>query len=74
MEDRLSHEPDVETHNRKPLVRPVSFDADWELRFGPKNRFRVFYTIDHNASEVHILAVGVKLRDRLTIDGKEVEL
>ena len=30
----------------------------------------MFYAIDHHASEVHILAVGGKLKDRLTIDGE----
>jgi hypothetical protein len=42
IEDQLLHEPDVETRNRKPLKRPIAFGADWELRLGPGNRFRVF--------------------------------
>src|SRR5437879_7660602 len=42
IEKQLLHEPDVETRNRKPLKRPIAFGADWELRFGPDNRFRVF--------------------------------
>jgi len=25
------------------IKRPIAFGADWELRLGPKNRFRVFY-------------------------------
>jgi hypothetical protein len=28
-------------------ARPVAFEATWELRFGPENRFRVFYAISH---------------------------
>ena len=31
IEVQLLHEPDVETRNRKPLKRPVSFGADSEL-------------------------------------------
>jgi len=70
----LSFEPDMETRNRKPLQRPVAFEADWELRFGPDNRFRVLYAIDLEFREVQILAVGVKERNRLTIAGEEVQL
>ena len=46
IEDELQFEPDVETRNRKPLKRPVIFEAEWELRFGPDNKFRVFYDIN----------------------------
>ncbi len=52
IETQLVFEPDVETRNRKPLERPVAFAAEWELRFGPQNRFRVFYQIDSEAREV----------------------
>jgi hypothetical protein len=41
IEQQLLFDPDVETRNRKPLTRPISFGADWEPRLGPKNRFRV---------------------------------
>ena len=74
IEDQLTYEPDVETRNRKPLKRPVVFQATWELRFGPDNCFRVFYDVDIDAHEVNILTVAVKERDRLLIAGKEVEL
>ena len=74
IEEQLSWEPFVETRNRKPLKRPVAFEADWELRFGPNNCFRVFYSIDPDCWEVQILAVGVKAGNRLTIGGEEVEL
>jgi len=74
IEDQLTHEPDVETRNRKPLKRPVVFQATWEIRFGPDNCFRVFYDVDIEAHEVNILAVGVKERERIFIGGKEVEL
>jgi mRNA-degrading endonuclease RelE of RelBE toxin-antitoxin system len=74
IEAHLQFEPDVETRNRKPLRRAVAFEAEWEIRFGPKNRFRVFYEIDREAGTVYILAIGVKVRDRLYIGGEEVEL
>jgi hypothetical protein len=55
IEKELLFEPDVETRNRKPLKRPVTFEAEWELRFGPDNRFRVFYDINIESHEVYIL-------------------
>lgn len=30
--NQLRFEPDIETKNRKPLTRPVEFDADWEMQ------------------------------------------
>ena len=73
VETQLSHEPDVETRNRKPLKRPIAFGADWELRLGPENRFRVFYQVNVESGEVRVLAVGVKERERLFIGGQEFE-
>jgi len=74
IEDQLRFEPTVEARNRKPLKRLPIIGNDWEVRFGLDNRFRVFYEIDKEAREVHILAIGVKERDRLYIAGREVEL
>jgi hypothetical protein len=74
IEQQLAYEPEVETRNRKPLLRPSMFGTVWELRFGPDNRFRVFYRTDTSAHEVHILAIAVKMGDRLFIGGKEFEL
>ncbi|HKI17766.1 MAG TPA: hypothetical protein VKA15_07790 [Isosphaeraceae bacterium] len=67
IEAQLIYEPDKETRNRKPLKRPVSFGADWELRLGPENRFRAFYQVNLESREVRVLAVGVKERNRLLI-------
>jgi hypothetical protein len=64
----------VETKNRKPLTKPVEFEAEWELRFGPDNRFRVFYQTDMEHSKVLVLAIGVKKGNRLWIGEKEVKL
>ncbi len=74
IEEQLQYQPEVETRDRKPLTRPVEFEADWEIRFGPKNRFRVFYRIVPKSHEVHILAVGVKEGNRLWIAGQEVSI
>jgi len=71
VEAQLLHEPDVETRNRKPLKRPIAFGADWELRFGPENRFRVFYQVNAESRKVRVLAVGVKIRAQLFIGGEE---
>jgi mRNA-degrading endonuclease RelE of RelBE toxin-antitoxin system len=74
IEKQLQFEPEVETTNRKPLKRAVAFEAEWEIRCGPNNRFRVFYEVDRDAGAVYILAIGVEIRDRLYIGGEEVEL
>jgi mRNA-degrading endonuclease RelE of RelBE toxin-antitoxin system len=74
IENELQLEPDVETRNRKPLKRPVTFEGEWELRFGPDNIFRVFYEINIESHEVYILAIGVKKGNRLFFGGKEVKL
>ncbi|HVC92492.1 MAG TPA: hypothetical protein VND64_02325 [Pirellulales bacterium] len=71
IETQLHYEPDVETRNRKPLKRPVAFGADWELRLGPDNRFRVFYQVKTETREVQVLAIGVKDRNRLYFGGEE---
>ena len=73
IEDQLRYQPDVETRNRKPLQRPLDFGSGWEIRFGPDNRFRVFYRVDTQAQTVRILAIGVKIGNRLFIGGEEVE-
>src|SRR5207249_2911678 len=70
-EAQLLFEPDVETRNRKPLKRPIVFGADWELRLGPDNCFRVFYQVNADNREVRVLAIGIKDRNRLFIGGEE---
>jgi len=58
VETQLRFEPDVETRNRKPLRYPNVLGAEWELRFGPGNRFRVFYEVDWEGHKVYILTLG----------------
>ena len=53
--EQLSHSPLAETRNRKPLHQPAPFDATWELRCGPDNRYRVFYDVVE--AEVVVIAV-----------------
>jgi mRNA-degrading endonuclease RelE of RelBE toxin-antitoxin system len=70
---QLSFLPGRVTRNRKPLEHPAPFGATWELRFGPHNRFRVFYDIDFSQSLVQVLAIGIKERNRVTIGREEFE-
>jgi mRNA-degrading endonuclease RelE of RelBE toxin-antitoxin system len=67
---QLSHEPLVETRNRKPLrPNPV---APWELRVGNP---RVFYEIvPRDPGVVRIVAIGKKKGNIVRISGKEIEL
>jgi mRNA-degrading endonuclease RelE of RelBE toxin-antitoxin system len=74
IEEQLQFEPVKETRNRKPLRQPAPFEATWELRFGPENRFRVLYGINEEDREVQIQAIVVKIGNRLLIAGEEVEL
>lgn len=74
LEQQVSYEPNVETRNRKPLTRPSSLGEAWELRFGPENRFRVFYKFDLGLWQVFILAIGVKKGNRLFVGKEEFKL
>ncbi len=74
LDEQLVYEPDRQARNRKPVEQPAPFAATWELRFGRGNRFRVFYDVDRVAHVVWILAIGVKMRERLFIGGEEFEL
>jgi mRNA-degrading endonuclease RelE of RelBE toxin-antitoxin system len=74
IEEQLQFEPNVETRNRKPLRQPAPFGAEWEIRFGPDNRFRVLYDIDEEHRRVEVLAIGEKEGNRLFVAGEEVDL
>ena len=64
---QLAHQPTIETRNRKPM-RPNPI-APWELRVG---NLRVYYDVEEQPEAVvRILAVGVKVRNRVRI-GKEI--
>jgi mRNA-degrading endonuclease RelE of RelBE toxin-antitoxin system len=72
--EQLAFDPTTETRNRKPLKRPVVFMATWEIRFGPQNRFRVYYDVDLEQQLVTILAIGRKQGNRVVIGGEEIQL
>jgi len=69
VEEQLSHQPTVETRNRKPM-RPNPL-APWELRV---EECRVYYDVGEAPEQVvMVLAVGVKDRARIIIGGEELE-
>ena len=68
VDDQLSHEPLVETRNRKEL-RP-NVIAPWELRVGD---LRVFYEVAE-PEVVTVLAIGEKRGSKLYIEGEEIQL
>src|SRR5262245_54661295 len=70
LEEQLEYDAEVKTRNRKPLGKPIAFKAEWELRFGPNNRFRAFYSVEGEA--VILLALGEKKGNRLYIEGEGV--
>jgi hypothetical protein len=71
---QLRFEPETATRNRKQLERPIDLGARWELRLGPDNRFRVYYRVVAEQRQVRILAIAVKVRNRVFLAGEEVEL
>jgi mRNA-degrading endonuclease RelE of RelBE toxin-antitoxin system len=72
IDEQLTFEPGVQTRNRKPVHPPSPFDAGWEIRSGPNNRFRVFYDINQEECEVDVLAIGEKEGNRLYIGGQAI--
>ncbi|OQA44950.1 MAG: hypothetical protein BWY52_01456 [Chloroflexi bacterium ADurb.Bin325] len=71
LETQLRFEPLVAVRNRQPLKRPI-LGAEWKIRFGPGNRFRVFYRVDEGEGSVYILAIGEKRGNTLWIGGEEI--
>ncbi len=72
---QLSHAPEQQSRNCKSLEGETLFGHEpWELRFGPGNRFRVFYSVDRVKQEVWVVAIGVKEGNRLLVGGQEINL
>jgi len=71
IDEQLTYSPQRVSRNRKPLDEPGPYGATWQLRFGPQNCFRVFYEVSAAVLEVHVLAIGEKVREKLFISGKE---
>ena len=69
IEDQLSHQPNVETRNRKKL-RPNQV-AEWELRV---DKYRVFYDASTDSNTVEVKMVGIKEGSRLFVRGVEYQL
>ena len=66
----VQHPTHVETRNRKP-IRP-NLRAPWELRV---RNLRVFYRVYEEPEQfVDIVAVGIKVGNRLRIAGEVVDL
>ncbi len=66
---QLAYRPNQETRNRKQLrEHPLS---DWELRIDP---FRVFYEVDAESGVVTVVGIGVKEREKLIINGEEIQI
>jgi hypothetical protein len=74
IEEHLNYEPERDTRNRRPLKRPAQNGAQWELRCGPNNRFRIFCSADRKRKQVIILAIAEKQGNHLMLGGEEVVL
>lgn len=70
VDKKLANEATVETKNRKRMrPNPV---APWELRVGS---FRRYYDVcEEERPLVQVLAIGIKVRNRVRIGGEVVEL
>jgi mRNA-degrading endonuclease RelE of RelBE toxin-antitoxin system len=69
IDEQLTHEPTVETQNRKQMCpNPL---ASWELRIGD---LRVYYDVTEDPQTVMVIAIGVKRGNRVFIGGREVNL
>jgi hypothetical protein len=67
---QLTHQPTVETRNRKPM-RPNPL-APWELRI---RNLRTYFDVEEEPEQVvFIRAVGIKVGNRVYIAGEEIEL
>ena len=67
---QLARQPTVETRDRKPLrPNPV---AQYRLRVG---ELRVYYEVQGAPDDVVVVkAVGIKVRNRVYVGGKEIQL
>jgi mRNA-degrading endonuclease RelE of RelBE toxin-antitoxin system len=66
VDERLMHQPDVITRNRKKLRSNAT--AEWELRI---DDFRVLYDIYFDERKVEVKVVGLKQGAKLLVRGKE---
>ena len=73
IEEQLLYEPNIKTKNRKPLQFASQY-GEWELRCGPRNRFRVIYKFSIDESKVFIGAIAEKRGNRIFVGGEEAKL
>ena len=66
IEAALRHQPTVETRNLKRL-RPNQ-TAEWKLRIGV---FRVYYDVVESGRRVTVVAIGLKIGNRVFFGGPE---
>ena len=66
---QLTHQPTLPTRNRKLMC--ANRLATWELRV---RDLRVYYEVVEAEQVVVIVAVGLKVRDRVFVGGQEVNL
>ena len=69
VDEQLTHQPTLETRNRK-LMKPNIY-AQWELRV---RDLRVFYKVREEEGIVSIRGVGIKVRDRIRLGDEELDL
>lgn len=75
LRDQLAHDPILRTRNKKPLQHATWLgEGVWEIRFGPENRYRAFYTVQPDLHLVSVLALGRKEGNRLFFGDQEVDL
>jgi mRNA-degrading endonuclease RelE of RelBE toxin-antitoxin system len=67
--DALRHEPAISNRNRKRMRD--NDVAQYRLRVG---RLRVYYDVDEARRLVVIVAVGIKVREKVLVGGLEIDL
>ena len=68
---RMTYQPTVTQGSVKMLRQPNALDVVFELTIKP---WRVLYYVDENSGEVRVEAIGYKVREKLFIEGQEVNL
>ncbi|MBI5566922.1 MAG: hypothetical protein HY870_18635 [Chloroflexi bacterium] len=68
---RLTYQPTVAQGSVKMLRQPNALDVTFELTVIP---WRVLYNVDDHSGEIRVEAIGYKVREKLFVEGREVEL
>jgi len=72
IERHLFHEPTLASRNRKPMDPDKRlWIAAWEVRLG---ELRVYYAVEEEPEAVVVIvAIGIKVRERIRIAGEDIE-